>query len=116
MEWSEIVMKSKMGVIQMKLLQQKFWKGEEGLEDYVMTNFRRECLSLVFSRLDHLRALERYEELEGVDLYTNNQLTPSWSVFRRYRELSRHDLIMTAIYYPSEGFDRIMFISAKSAE
>ena len=116
MEWCEIVTKSKMGVIQIKLIRQKFWKIDGHIEDYEMTEFRRDCLALVFSRLDKLRALERYEELEGVDLYTNNQLTPSWSVFRRYRELSRHDLIMTAIYYPSEGFDRIMFISAKSAE
>ena len=112
MEWSEIVMKSKMGVIQMKLLQQKFWKGEEGLENYVMTNFRRECLSLVFARLDRLRALERYEELEGVDLYTNDRLEPLNRVYRRYKSLSRHNLIMTAIHYPTDGLDRLMYIPA----
>jgi hypothetical protein len=116
MEWCEIVTKSKMGVIQIKLIRQKFWKIDGHIEDYEMTEFRRDCLALVFSRLDKLRALERYEELEGVDLHSKNHLKPYMSLYRRYRELSRYDLIMTAIYYPSGGFDRLMFISAKSAE
>jgi hypothetical protein len=110
MDWPEIVIKSKMGVVQLQLLRKKFYSMDH-LDDYVMTNFRRECLSLVFSRLDRLRVLERYKELEGVEIPTEERLEPPESLFRRYKGLSDHDLIMTAIYYPSEGFDRLMYNS-----
>ncbi len=109
MEWSEIVLKSKMGVVQVQLLRKKFYSMDL-LDDYVMTNFRRECLSLVFSRLDRLRRLERYKELEGVEIPTEERLKPPESLFRRYKELSDHDLIMTAIWYPKKDFSAIMKI------
>ena len=111
MEWSEIVLKSKMGVVQVQLLRKRFYSMDL-LDDYVMTNFRRECLSLVFSRWVRLRALERYKELEGVEIPTGERLKPPESLFRRYKELSDHDLIMTAIYYPKRDFSTIMGISS----
>ena len=112
MEWSEIVMRSKMGVIQIQLIRKKYWTIDGNLEDYTITHFRRDCLSLVFARLDELRRLERYEELEGVDLHIKSHLKPLGSLYRRYKELSDRDLIMTANHYPVNNFDRLIYISA----
>jgi hypothetical protein len=111
MEWSDIVLKSKMGVVQLKLIRKRYYSIDT-LDDYVMTNFRRECLSLVFSRLDRLRFLERYKELEGVEICPKERLEPIESLFRGYMDLSDHDLLMIAIHYPADGLDGLMGISA----
>lgn len=108
MEWPEIVLKSKMGVVQLQLIRKRFFSMDP-LDDYVMTKFRRECLSLVFSRLDRLRALERYKELEGVEIPKKELLKPSDAVLEQYKDLSDHDLIMTAVNYPRSNFDSLMF-------
>jgi hypothetical protein len=111
MEWSEIVTKSKMGVVHIQLLRKKYFKSGE-FEPFEVTKFRRECLSLVFARLDRLRALERYRELEGVEICLKERLEPPESLFRRYKELSDRDLIMTSIWYPIDNFDMLMNITA----
>ena len=110
MDWPEIRLKSKFGIIQIQLIKISAIK-KRGWSQYKLTRFKKECIALSLARLDRARELELYRKLEGVALSNKERFEPCMKVYKTYKSLSDTELIMTVINYPKQDFYLLMNIA-----
>lgn len=107
MDWPEIRLKSKFGIIQIQLIRLSAIK-KRGRSQYKLTGFKKECIALSLARLDRVRELELYRKSEGIALSNKERFEPCMKVFREYQALSNIDLIRAVIYYPLKDYFCLM--------